>query len=308
MAGGLGQGDWNNLLSAIKTGRCTPFLGAGASSASLPLGSQLAREWAIEYGYPLPDSEDLIRVSQYLLVENGRFFPKEQLIDRFRRNSNAPDFDNPDEPHRVLADLPLPVYMTTNYDHFLKQALTRIGKKPQQRFCRWNELVKTEALMGGETEHIPTRQEPLVFHLHGHVDEIDSLVLTEDDYLDFLVNISRDDELLPRPVRKMLVQGSVLFLGYKLADWNFQVLFRSFVRYLERSSHSRHISVQLDPLSEGTPEDQRARARQYLGKYFDSQNIAVYWGDCREFARELRQRWTDYGKTSEALAVGQSQV
>ena len=38
---------------------------------------------------------------------------------------------------------------------------------------------------------------PVVFHLHGHLGLAESLVLTEDDYLDFLVSISRNDDLIP---------------------------------------------------------------------------------------------------------------
>ena len=36
----------------------------------------------------------------------------------------------------------------------------------------------------------PSPQTPVVYHLHGHRSVIDSLVLTEDDYLDYLVNMS----------------------------------------------------------------------------------------------------------------------
>ena len=35
----------------------------------------------------------------------------------------SPDFRAPSEPHAVLADLPLPIYMTTNYDDFMVKAL-----------------------------------------------------------------------------------------------------------------------------------------------------------------------------------------
>ena len=41
---------------------------------------------------------------------------------------------------------------------------------------------------------VPTPANPLVYHLHGHLEMPQSLVLTEDDYLEFLVRISRRHE------------------------------------------------------------------------------------------------------------------
>ena len=38
---------------------------------------------------------------------------------------------------------------------------------------------------------------PLVYHFHGHVNELNSMVVTEDDYLDFLANLAEDKKLIP---------------------------------------------------------------------------------------------------------------
>lgn len=42
-------------------------------------------------------------------------------------------------PPAVLADLNLPIYITTNYDHFMEEALKSRGKQPISDFCGWNE-------------------------------------------------------------------------------------------------------------------------------------------------------------------------
>lgn len=294
---GLSPDDWINLLSAIKLQRCTPFLGAGASAEELPVGGEIARKWAIDYGYPLPDSGDLIRVAQFLKVDKGPAFLDSLVQDRFREKRVSPNFADPTEPHRVLADLELPVYMTTNYDLFMTQALADRGKQPHMEICRWNELLRESIGSIFDSGFKPSSQEPVVFHLHGCVDELDSLVLTEDDYLDFLMSLSQDQDVLPPRIRGALAKGSVLFLGYKLADWNFQVLFRSISRFVGKSGEARHVSVQLEPLGEDSPEEQKHKAREYLGKYFGKQSVSVYWGDCRDFARELRAHWESYRAT-----------
>ena len=53
-----------------------------------------------------------------------------------------PDFSAPDEPHGALADLGLPVYITTNYDGLMTGALKDREKDPQRELCAWNKLVR----------------------------------------------------------------------------------------------------------------------------------------------------------------------
>ena len=283
----LGEVDWHSLLRSIKDGQCTPFLGAGACFGVLPLGAEIAQEWAEEYGYPLKDSRDLIRVAQFLAIERDPIFTKEEILERFFRDVAPPDFKEPDEPHRVLADLPLPIYMTTNYDDFMVEALKSWAKDPKRELCYWNEYLKDlrkdqPSIFDSEPGFDPTPENPVVFHLHGHNEVPESLVLTEDDYLEFLANASSDQALLPPRIRQALATTTLLFVGYRLADWNFRVLFqrRQRMRYTK--------SILVLPPPEGQLSGEKVLA--YLDRYYADMDIVVYWGTAREFAAELRQR------------------
>ena len=283
----LEERDWNLLLRRIKVGKCTPFLGAGACFGVIPLGSDIAQEWAQEHDYPLEDCRDLARVAQFLVVQSDPMSPKEEILERFFRNVDPPDFTQPDEPHGVLANLPLPVYMTTNYDDFMVQALRSRNKDPKPELCRWNKLVKDQpSIFESEPGFNPTPANPVVFHLHGRDEVPESLVLTEDDYLDFLVNISRDQTLLPLRIQRALTGASLLFIGYRLADWSFRVIFRGLVSSMEASLRRISVAVQL------SPEDQNVQ--NYLADYFGNINVKVYWGTAREFSAELRERWEEF--------------
>ncbi|HEV7669475.1 MAG TPA: SIR2 family protein [Thermoanaerobaculia bacterium] len=283
--------DWEILLRRIRKGRCTPFLGAGACYGSVPLGGEVAREWARDYGYPLDDRGDLARVAQFMVTEkDDKMWPKEILGDRIERTS-PPDFSQPDEPHALLADLPLPIYLTTNYDPFMAQALESRGRKPRLEICRWNrKTADLPSVFDDPAGYEPTVENPLVFHLHGHVSNCDSMVLTEDDYFEFLVNRDRRDLLAPR-IREALTDSTVLFLGYKIADLDFRVLFHSLQSYLDPTTQRGHVSVQLVDVDPTATEDQKRRARCYLKKYFAGLHVRVHWDTCRKFAAELRQRW-----------------
>jgi hypothetical protein len=288
----LSDRDWRILIPLIREGRCTPFLGAGACDGTLPLGSEVARQWAQEYAYPLPDKSDLARVAQFLAIDQYEMFPKDLIRRRFEEIP-PPDFGQDDEPHALLADLNLPLYITTNYDQFMFAALQDRGRDPRTDFCRWNqfpEAVGEHSVL--DSGYQPTRANPLVYHLHGHIGLPQSMVLTESDYLDFLIRLSRDQDLLPAVVRRALAGTALLFIGYSLRDWSFRVVLRGLVSSLGASVGYTSIAVQLPP-QDATEEEVR-RTQEYLDQYFDEiQRIKVrlYWGDCRDFCRELRQHW-----------------
>src|SRR4051794_6316246 len=106
MAHGLSEDDWRLLLGRIHSGNCTPFLGAGMSAGTLPLGGDIAERWAAEFAYPLNDLRDLARVSQFVAVRMGdAMAPKERICRELARFS-APDAAGDPEPHAVLASLP----------------------------------------------------------------------------------------------------------------------------------------------------------------------------------------------------------
>lgn len=296
MANTLSDRDWENLMRRIKEKKCTPFIGAGACAGTLPLGSEISREWAEKYNYPLNDKWDLARVSQFMAVDQDDMFPKENIQRKFRV-IGPPDFAQLDEPHALLADLNLPIYITTNYDSFMFLALKNRERDPKRELCRWNGFVEMEEKSVFASGYSPTSANPLVYHLHGHYDLPQSLVLTEDDYLDFLVRLSSDQKLLPPAIQGALAGTSLLFIGYSLSDWNFRVLFRGLVGSLGASLGYTGVAVQLAPNATDDVENGQARAQHYLDTYFETIQkikVRVYWGDIREFTVELRQRWEKF--------------
>lgn len=293
---GLSEQDWATLLDRIADGKCTPFLGAGVNGGLLPLGSTVANAWAKEFVYPFKNTDALDQVAEFIAIQSGDpMMPKEKFLKLLRARLSCLADDQleetllgPTRPLGVLARLPLPVYITTNYDDLLTRALIAQKKHPRREPCRWNRYVKkhrsTFDQAGG---FVPDADNPVVFHLHGQHDIAESLVLTEDDYLDFLVTISRGarprQSVLPARIEEALTGASLLFIGYRLTDINFRVMFRALVCSLEDSLRRINVSVQLAP--EGPGQE------RYLQKYFESFHVRVLWETADEFARQLADRW-----------------
>ncbi len=284
---------WESLLKRIDAGKCTPFLGAGAARGAAPLAADVAVAWAEEYRYPLADAHDLARVAQFVAIEQDRLTPKEEL-QRWFEPLEPPPFDEPDEPHGTLAELELPVYVTTNYDDFMVQALDRKGRTAEIDMPTWNDYIKFDHQSVLDNGFTPTVDRPLVFHLHGTLGIPESMVLTEDDYLDFLIRMSSpEDDILPAVIKRHFAATSLLFIGYSLSDWTFQVLMRGVKSSIGSATGAASVAVQLPPDDVTDPE----RAQHYLERYFEKiqlVKVRIYWGTAREFCAELRARHEEF--------------
>lgn len=292
----LDDNRWKTLLTRIKNKRCTPFLGSEACFGTMPTSSEIAKDLADEYDYPFEDTYDLARVAQFVTTKLGDPFPvRAKVIERLSE-ATRPDFKDRNEPHRVLASLNLPLYVTTTYYDFMLQALTRAERSPRRDWCRWND--PGPPWPSAFDTYTPDVANPLVYHLHGHIAELESLVLTEDHYLDFLVQTSQTPSPIPDGIKKSFKLHCLLFLGYRLKDLEFRVLLRSLASHAPHSSDVEHLSVQVvttdQMLSPAHIEEARAYLSKYCGNYCGKLRINVYWGTSRQFVAELRQRWEEF--------------
>jgi len=201
----------------------------------------------------------------------------------FCRRLGYPRFDSEQMmPLLVLADLPLPIYVTSSYHAFLEAALRRAGKSPHIEICRWHEGLSTIPSVFDDGDYEPTREAPLVFHLHGMDTYPESLVLTVDDHLQFLVAVSREQgrntDPIPKRIREAMAESSLILLGYTLQSWDFRSLFWALIK--PRPRQPAGVAIQLMP---GEAE------KRYLQRYLRTSEFQAYWGDIYKYAQELRQ-------------------
>lgn len=328
-APGAGIG-WDALVREIKDGTCTPILGSGLLEGLVGPAREVARRWADEAKFAMSphDREDLPQVTQFLSVMESRRYPARTFPDRLRkelkqrygelsREAGSDDLDDlmaaarvrrrrrhPAEPHEVLARLPFPIYINTNADDQLSRALVDAGKDPRVELCRWHAREDfnwprshfDDAPAAGEgsprRRYEPSPGQPLVYHLYGQLSRPPSVVLTEDQYFDYLIGATANKGLTPTPVREALGFSSLLFLGFRLDEWDFRVLFRSILAQGGKhrlSDDFPHVAVQLDP-EEGRHID-TGKALKYLEKYFARESISIYRGSVDDFVRELARRY-----------------
>ena len=141
----------------------------------------------------------LSKVAQYLAVTDNSDLTPKNILKRELEMIKIPDFsliENKDTPYAVLSRLNLPIYLTTNYDHFMESALQNHGKHPITEWCPWNdnllEKMKEKTIpLTFNKSHVPSEASPSVYHFHGEITDPDSIILTDLDYLSFVTYIGK---------------------------------------------------------------------------------------------------------------------
>jgi hypothetical protein len=137
----------------------------------------------------------------------------------------------PSAVHQQLALLPFSLIVTTGQDAMLAQALKAAGKTPvtQRYHLRGDKRDNPEFALPGSPAS------PVVFHLFGSAEEPSSLVLSENDVLDFLIRVVSERPPLPNSLLRALkrVGQSFLFVGFGIRHWDLRVLLKVLLRALE---------------------------------------------------------------------------
>lgn len=252
-------------LGEIRDGRCVLFLGAGVHAPPgadtefeypeehrPPLGRHLshllAQTSGFQQAHPDESPDNLERVSMYVATNPNR----QRLIQAL--NGHLEDGPKPSAALRMIARMPFRVIVTTNYDRLLEAALRETGKDPH--VCIYDPAGKRPT---ADIADDPTSQRPLVFKMHGCLSQPESIVITEEDYITFILRMTarRAFHPVPETVLFRMMRWTTLFVGYSLRDYNLRLLFRTLRYSLDPARIPPAYSVDLrpDPLIQSVWQD-----------------------------------------------------
>jgi len=264
MLSDLAKVAFDEIVKAVKNGTCNLFMGAAVHAPSPeddpvykfpreklpPIGEGLARALAMDAAYqqryPNDDTTNLARVAQTYESLHRR----EGLIAKVRELAESGK--EPSPVLRALAELDFPVVVTTNYDTLFQRALGLAGKVPLISIYHSNENVPIPVPTNDMTQTPPAGQ-PFLYKMHGDIQTGESLVLTDEDYIQFILRM-RDPEpfqVIPNVVLGAMKAGPTLFVGYSLRDYNLRVLLkrlRTFVMVRENVPPTYSIDLSPDPI------------------------------------------------------------
>jgi hypothetical protein len=221
------------VAESVRRQRCILFLGAGIhapppetspfaypSDLRPPTGAALSEQLADAGGlagqFPGEDPRNLQRVALFFEIARSR----RQLVEAI---TNAVQTGKRPSPLLgALAELDFPIVISTNYDHLLERALAAAGKDPRVS-------VYTPELEATTDYRDPTPESPIVFKIHGDISRPETIVVTDEDYIQFVLRMSSKDPYDPVPLtlKYYLTGWTTLFVGYSLLDYNLRLLFKT---------------------------------------------------------------------------------
>jgi hypothetical protein len=199
-----------------------------------------------------------------------------------------------------LAKLPLSVYLTTNYDDYMEKAIDATEvRQAKVACCKWNSWLQRyyNSDLDREPIYRPSAQNPLVYHFHGVWHEPQSVVISEEDYIDFLAQLKMGSVIDPA-VEAAAVSNTLMFIGYSHSDINIHVMFELLRNNIDRNRRKKSYTVQLDPaiLDPDAFRDDNDGAKHktilgYVEKLMKSREANVYWGTAVDFCRDLARHY-----------------
>lgn len=288
------------IYESINQGLVIPFLGAGASlyldplpagdskekKVFVPTATELANFLARKSEFPAEEAVDLAKVAQYYSLIGGR-------APLYRELHSIFDRDFPLSPlHTFLAGINHPLLIiTTNYDDLIERAFLKQGREfdvvvhttdPSigDRVIWLEHGTKSPIEISPNKLDIDLNNVTVIYKMHGAIDrqspQRDQYVITEDDYIDFLVRMTKN-KAIPAIFAEPFQSSHFLFLGYSLRDWNLRVILNRIQSELRRPTDITSWGIQYKPsLMER--------------KFWQKRGVEVYDLLLNEFVQELYKR------------------
>jgi CHAT domain-containing protein/SIR2-like protein len=346
---------WDGIVAEFAPHKLvTPIVGWGLGERLYGSLRNIAQHVASERHFPLAPHQrtDLPFVSQYLRVNQSSRTAainafKEQMraevlgrlhnelpagsdelkLSALLQEASRIQHGQPDDPFRILAELPVPVYVNASPDDLLFNALKRAKKRPRKLWSYWHDrrqaaprrnerpeepgvavgsphdAVLNSNGMNDEWEE-PRVNDPLIYHIFGHLSDEKSLVITADDYFDFLIRSGSLEAWVPSVVNHHLTTTTLMYLGFQITDWSFRVLYRLMGNaegaYARRGRPHTAVQVEADVAQ----FLDLAKAQEYLEAYYagsheeyvEESHFDIFWGSGEEFLRELMPKWRESQK------------
>jgi len=181
--------------------------------------------------------------------------------------------------HRDLASLPIRLVLLATPDRMMFNAFREVGKTGV-REAYYDYCSKSGADV---PLSLPSSDKPIVYSLFGRHDHPESMVLTDKNLLEYLVQLTKESPPLPDSVRATLRAPSTLFLfvGFGFAYWWLRLL----LKVLQVTGvENRLLSLALEDTNTFS-SDQENKG------FFESAGIYIQAGDWAALATELAARY-----------------
>lgn len=230
--------DWPQpLLKSLFSENLTIFFGAGVTKElEFDLWSELIHRLNEEIKIPEELTSELttsIDSKDYLNAMDIFLTAKEEetihIINETYKHDEFKHHELVASNEALLFELGASAYLTTNIDNSLDEVLGMTGKKQTAVYSYKNQNDIKNRLISRDS------RDPLVIRLHGDLQDIDSLIFSQEQYS----RLNKDNNFIfEYIIPALLVSTMTLFVGYSLNDPDIQLI-------LENTAKVRGLNLNL---------------------------------------------------------------
>ena len=234
----------DHIIEASKNNRLILFVGAGISKDSgYPLWGKFIKSFADElYGKDKNYKFDYLKIPQYYYNTFGKIKYEDKILESFNKHNARP---NPI--HKQIDRISPKHIITTNYDTLIEDQLN-------------SGILKYEVIK--KDSDVPnSKLGNYIIKMHGDINER-NFVLKEDDYY----NYNNDFSVISHLIQSLIVNNTLLFIGYSLSDTTFNSIYRLISNQLGNNVNNAYLFT-TDNLNE------------FEVRYYDNLNIKVIGGE-----------------------------
>ncbi len=188
----------SEFVNELDSSNLSVFFGAGMSfEAGLPSWKNLLKDIAQRININIEDVQDYYQTAQYCENKLGSAVVRNSithLLNPVRYESFI---------LKSILELPANNFWTTNFDRVLEKNIELVFGSHPDIIYRDTDLIKTRE-----------RSAKIIFKMNGHIDDLNSLILTKKD----LEGYEYDHHALLTFLRRELIVNTFLFLGYSFTD------------------------------------------------------------------------------------------
>ena len=291
------------LAEALHQEKCLIFLGAGASidqdHPDLPtakeLSKALAQKCRLEWHEYIPLSTIAFYYEFFRSRDSLNSFLQEKIDDPVIKPTST--IEHLIQIIKVLEKNNKRIFVvTTNYDQHFERAYEKaFNRQPGVIIYTGghdpgDKSAKLHQGLDKDPEFWLPQKPTYLYKMHGCISQPteQNLVITEEDYINFLTNALSHDEnkRILHFVRGRIALSTILFIGYSLSDWNFRVIFKA----TAEGKGTKSFAVQYYQPSDNNPTKQLKKTQwEALKEFWDKKNVKIMNLDASEFMEDLRK-------------------
>lgn len=284
--------DMDILIKAIEKRNCILMLGPetvteelAGKPRSLPdvLASSLADK--LNINTPEIDRYNLPMMSQLycFCCNKGQTDLENEFVSFYKKRQNQTS-----ELYENLSALPFHLIVSSAHDDQMCNALMKDGlqKTPQAKWYNFHKSVEKNIGLKDVTD-----KNPIIYSLYGSTQDSESLVITQDNLIDFLSAVKGNKPAIPYDLLKELQDENkiFLFLGFGFKHWYFRILLHA----LKKVDRKRNRSFALEEFVNTCDLNTISFLYQHGHKIEFLINK-----DLNKFAKDLRERYEETSKQS----------